>query len=282
MPVLAFLALGSSVVWGTSDFLGGLLSKRIPALLVVAISQIFGLGATVAAVLISGDHRLGGWVPAVLAGIAGSIGLASFYTALSSGAMGVVSPIASLSAVVPVALGLATGDRLGAVVLLGIVLSIGGCVLAAGPELSTGVGARPVVLAAVAAGCFGLTLFFVDRASEVAVAPSLMVMRCADLVVLGTLLLIVRRTGRLGSGRPSRSDLPMLAVVGTGDLGANALFGLASAHGTVSIAAALGSLFPVMTLLLARVVLHERMRPIQGMGVAVAVVGVVLVTSGHH
>ncbi|WP_018156001.1 DMT family transporter [Demetria terragena] len=278
--MLALLALGSSVVWGTSDFLGGLLTKRIPALLVVASSQIFGLSATIVMVLISGDQRWGGWLPAILAGAVGSIGLAAFYTALSSGAMGVVSPIAALSAVVPVALGLATGDPMGAALGIGIACAIGGCVLAAGPEISGGVGARPVAYAVLAACCFGLTLFFIDRASEVAVAPSLMMMRSADLVVLGVLITVVRARGALGSGRPMRSDIPMLAVIGLGDLGANALYGLATAYGAVSVAAVLGSLFPVMTLLLARFVLHERMRRIQLVGVALAVVGVVLVSGG--
>lgn len=279
--MLALLALGSSVVWGSSDFLGGLLTKRVPALLVVAISQLFGLTVTIAAVLISGDHRLGGWLPAILAGVVGSVGLAAFYTALSSGAMGVVSPIAALSAVVPVVLGVATGDDLSPVVLGGIVVAIGGCVLAAGPEMSGGVGIRPVALATLAACCFGLTLFFLDRASEVAVAPSLMLMRCADLVSLGVMLLVARRRGWLGPGRPTRGDVPTMIGIGTGDLGANALFGLATAYGAVSVAAVLGSLFPVMTLLLARVFLHERMRAIQLGGVFVAVVGVVLVTGGH-
>lgn len=278
--MLALLALGSSVVWGTSDFLGGLLTKRVPALVVVAISQAFGLTATVAAVLISGDHRLGGWLPAILAGAAGSVGLAAFYTALSSGAMGVVSPIAALSAVVPVLLGVATGDHLTLVVGLGMAMAIGGCVLAAGPEMSGGVGIRPVALATLAACCFGLTLFFLDRASEVAVAPSLMLMRCADLVVLASMLVVARRRGWLGSGRPTRRDVPMLVAIGTGDLGANALFGLATAYGAVSVAAVLGSLFPVMTLVLARFVLGERLRGMQKAGVALAVLGVVLVTGG--
>lgn len=267
-------------MWGTSDFLGGLLTKRVPALVVVAISQAFGLTATVAAVLISGDHRLGGWLPAILAGAAGSVGLAAFYTALSSGAMGVVSPIAALSAVVPVLLGVATGDHLTLVVGLGMAMAIGGCVLAAGPEMSGGVGIRPVALATLAACCFGLTLFFLDRASEVAVAPSLMLMRCADLVVLASMLVVARRRGWLGSGRPTRRDVPMLVAIGTGDLGANALFGLATAYGAVSVAAVLGSLFPVMTLVLARFVLGERLRGMQKAGVALAVLGVVLVTGG--
>lgn len=278
--MLALLALGSSVVWGTSDFLGGLLTKRVPALVVVAISQAFGLTATVAAVLISGDHRLGGWLPAILAGAVGSVGLAAFYTALSSGAMGVVSPIAALSAVVPVLLGVATGDHLTLVVGVGMAMAIGGCVLAAGPEMSGGVGIRPVALATLAACCFGLTLYLLDRASEVAVAPSLMLMRCADLVVLASMLVVARRRGWLGSGRPTRRDVPMLVAIGTGDLGANALFGLATAYGAVSVAAVLGSLFPVMTLVLARFVLGERLRWIQKGGVALAVLGVVLVTGG--
>src|SRR4051812_23420492 len=106
------MALMSSALWGTSDFIGGLVSRRLPAYLVVATSQAAGLAAvTVAALLTGGFGENRDWVePAFFAGVSLAVGLVMFYTALATGQMGVVSPIAALGVLVPVAVGLARGD----------------------------------------------------------------------------------------------------------------------------------------------------------------------------
>lgn len=159
--MLSLLALGSSLAWGTSDFFAGLASRRRPAVAVVGWTQ--GLALLVLSVLVAArwsSVTWSGWPPwALAAGVAGMVGLVSFYTALSSGTMGVVAPIAALGVVVPVALGVLTGDQPSAWSWVGMVVAVAGVALASGPELTGAVSPRPVVLASVAALGFGFALF---------------------------------------------------------------------------------------------------------------------------
>lgn len=277
----AVFAILSSVVWGTADFGGGIFSKRIAAIRVVAISQ-FGALLAMSIVfggqlLVSGTPSGTTWLWGAAAGAANALALCCLYAGLSAGTMGVVSPIASLGAIVPVTIGLLTGDTLGLVVGIGLTLATAGAVLAAGPEFTGGVSRLPVLLAVCAAVGFGASLYFIHAASAGGVIPALWVMRVVSVVEL---TLVWRLwPGAVDGGKSRRRDLPLLFLVGCGDLAANALFGLASRHGEVSLISVLASLYPIATLLLARFVLHERMRVIQGAGVLVALLGVVLVVS---
>ncbi|KNX37015.1 DMT family transporter [Luteipulveratus halotolerans] len=282
--MITLLALASSAVWGTSDFAGGLLSRRIAAVRVVAFSQIGGLAVITAVLGLSltlGDRPDGlGWLaPGLASGMVGALGLTAFYAALASGTMGIVSPIAALGAAVPVVLGVLGGDRLGGLVLIGMALAITGAALASGPELTGSAPRRPVALAVVAAVSFGLSLYLLDRASAYDVVAGLWAMRVGSVALLLLVLGALMRRGGLREGRASRADLPALLLLGTGDLVANALFGVATTRGYVSVASVLGSLYPVATLLWARYLLGERMRPVQAVGVGLAVVGVVLTAS---
>lgn len=277
----ALLAILSSVVWGSADFGGGIFSKRIAAIRVVAISQ-FGalLAMTVvfgAQLLVSGLPSGAGWLWGAAAGAANALALCCLYAGLSAGTMGVVSPIASLGAVVPVTIGLLTGDTVSLVVGIGLALASAGAVLAAGPEFTGGVSRLPVLLAGCAALGFGASLYFLHAASQGGVIPALWVMRLISVVELA----LVWRLwpGAANGGRTRRRDIPLLFLVGCGDLAANALFALASRGGEVSLISVLASLYPIATLLLARFVLHERMRVLQGAGVLIALLGVVLVVS---
>lgn len=277
----ALLAVAASAVWGSADFGGGLFSKRIAALRVVAVTQLGAL--LVMSVLFAGQLMLSGspqgttWLWSIGSGVANALALSCLYAGLSVGTMGVVSPIASLGAVLPVVIGFATGDSVTALAGVGLVLALGGAVLAAGPEFSGAVSRAPVLLAVGAAVGFGTSLYCLHRASDGGVVASLWLMR---LVSVTELLLIWRLWPRAAVGAsPAKRDLPGLFVVGCGDLGANGLFGIASQHVEVSLASVLGSLYPVATLLLARFLLHERMRRVQGAGVAIALLGVVLVVA---
>ncbi len=273
--MLSLLALASSAVWGTSDFLAGLTSRRLPAAAVVGWSQGVALLAMTVAVLLTGSAPGAGWVAwSVAAGLAGSTGLVSFYAALGSGTMGVVAPVASLGVVVPVVLGLLGGEAPGPLAWVGMVVAVTGIVLASGPELTGAVSARPLALAGVAALGFGLALYFLDRGSRVSVVHTLWGMRLTSVVVFVVAALLLRTAGGVAA-----RDLPLLAVIGLGDLGANALFAVASSSGYVSVASVLGSLYPVMTVLLARVFLDERLRRVQQAGVVAALVGVALIAS---
>jgi drug/metabolite transporter (DMT)-like permease len=275
--VAVLLALSSSVLWGGADFLGGLLSRSRPAHAVVAGSQACGLLAVgLVAVATGAWHGPTAWLLwAVLAGVVGAGGLVSFYTALGCGTMGVVSPIAALGAVVPVLLGLATGDSPSRLVVLGLVLALVGVVAASGPELSGGAGARPVLLAGVAGACFGFALVFIERGAQTNALMTLTGMRATSVGLFVVAALVLRTTGGLAP-----RDIVPLAVVGVGDAGANVLFALATQKGLLSVTAVLGSLYPVATVLLARIVLHERLRVVQQAGVVTALAGVVLVSAG--
>lgn len=270
------LALSSGIMWGGSDFLGGLLSRSRRAVAVVAGSQACGLVAIGMVALVTGAwHGSLAWLGwSVLAGLLGAAGLVAFYTALGCGTMGVVSPIAALGAVVPVLVGLAQGESPSTLDVVGLVLALLGVVAASGPELSGGAGARPVVLASVAGVCFGLALAFIGRGAETDAVMTMTGMRVTSVGLFLVAALARRTTGGL-----TVRDTGTLAVVGVADVGANLLFALATQRGLLSITAVLGSLYPVVTVLLARIVLHERLRLVQQVGVVAALTGVVLVSA---
>lgn len=275
--MLALLALGSSLVWGTSDFFGGLASKRHPAVAIVGWTQALGLLSISAIVLARLESQSwSGWPPwAAAAGICGMVGLVAFYGALSTGTMGVVAPIAALGVIVPVSLGVASGETPSAWAWVGMVIAIVGVTLASGPEVSGAVSARPVALAVVAALCFGLALFCLDRGARVSTLMTLWGMRVTSVSILVVVALV---KGSAGGVRAR--EVPGLWLIGIGDLIANALFGLASSQGQVSVAAVLGSLYPVVTAVLAWIVVHERMRAVQYLGSVLAVIGAAVIAAG--
>lgn len=279
--MIALLALASSAAWGTSDFCGGLFSRRYAAMRVVAISQLGGLIAisVVFAATVSVDGLPSGpWFgDGLCAGVCGCIALSCFYAALSAGTMGVISPISAMGALVPVAIGFATGNHVTIVVGGGMAVALIGAALASGPELSGQVSRRPVLLAVAAAVGFGLTFFFLDRGGATSVVGTLWAMRLASACVLFTTWRV--RPKLAGATSIPRRTIPLVMAVGCIDLSANGLFALASSHGSLAVASVLGSLYPVATLAWARFVLHERLRAIQLVGVGLAVLGVALVAS---
>jgi uncharacterized membrane protein len=271
------LALLSSALWGSADFLGGLLTRRRPAFAVVGASQAAGLLAVTAAALATGGFTgpLDWVLPAVLAGLSGATGLVCFYAALASGTMGVVSPIAALGAIVPVIGGLLAGEQPTALVSVGVGVALLGAVAASGPELQGGAGVRPVLLAAVAGIGFGLALLFIAEGAETDAVLTMWGMRMTSVTGFAAAAILKRTLGGL-----QVADVGPLVVVGIGDVSANLLFGFASQHGYVSVTSVLASLYPVVTVVLARVFLHERLLRVQYAGVAAALVGVALVSAG--
>lgn len=279
----AVLALLSSLLWGSADFLGGTMSRRHRPVVVVGLSQ--GVGLVAIAVVAAAAGAFGddpGYLPwAVLAGLSGVLGLVCFYAALASGTMGVVSPIAALGVVVPVLVGLLRGERPGTLQLVGIGLAVAGVVLASGPELSGRAGARPLALAALAALGFGVALLAIAEGSDSSTLMTLVAMRATSVSLLTvTLLVALGRGFRRAELSLGRTDVGLVALVGIGDVAANLTFGLASTRGLVSVVAVLGSLYPVVTVLLARVLHAERLGSAQSVGVAGALAGVALIAVG--
>lgn len=277
MPYL--LALTSSLLWGAGDFLGGTASRRLPAVAVVGVSQaialvVFALAAWLTGALSSGMPA-DGWAWAAGAGVSGLVGLVAFYSALARGTMGVVAPLAALGVLVPAIVGLVAGERPSAWQLVGALLGVAGGVLASGPELTSRQAGLPVALALLAGVSFGMVLVFLAEGSEDSPLLTLVGMRTASVLVLLVVALAVRSLGGVAA-----RDLPLLALIGLLDGGANLAYAVATTLGLLSLVAVLASLYPAVTVLLARIVHHEQMSRVQDLGVAAAVAGIVLVAAG--
>jgi drug/metabolite transporter (DMT)-like permease len=286
------LALLSSAMWGTSDFLGGNLSRRKSPFVVVGWAQVAGLAFVLIACLVGNRWDawpIIGWT-GVIAGVTGYIGLVTFYTALSRGTMGVVAPITSLGVIVPVAVGLGQGDQPTVVQEIGIVVALIGIVLASGPEIRGGTGLLPVMLALAAALSFGIAVTYIAKGSQVDAFATLGIMRVVALVISGALLVatIVKYRLRVDPDAPSVRSIVLLdrravitvIAIGFFDVGANVMFGVSSTLGLLSIVAVAGSLYPVATVILAGTVLKERLATIEKVGVALALFGVGLIALG--
>lgn len=278
------LALLSSLLWGTADFMGGTASRRVPALSVVVGSQAFGLLGVGLLAVVAGevDAPLDYLVWGVAAGLSGFAGLVSFYAALASGTMGVVAPIAATGVIVPVAVGLARGESPGVLQLVGVAVAVLGVVLATGPELrgrgggSSSPGSRhPLLLAVVAALGFGCALVFLAEGARTSSAMTLVTMRVVTVFPVLVVALAMRSSGGL-----RRGDAGLLALIGLADAGANVTYAVATDTGLVSITAVLASLYPAVTVLLARLVHGERMRPVQDIGVVAVLCGVGFIAAG--
>ena len=279
LSVLALtLALASSVVWGVADFSGGSLTRRLPTFAVTVISQGAGFVALLVALAVHGGLGGRSFLLGIAAGAGGGAGLAAFYRALSLGTMSVVSPIAACGAVVPFAVSIATGERPSLVAVAGAVLALGGAVLASLEErrATSPERARAVVLAVVAAGALGLFVYFLGLGSREGDALSTLV--GARVGSLG--LLVVLALVRSAPLRVARTSLAAVAAVGLADVTANALFAYASGHGLLALVSVLGSLYPVVTVLLAHVLLGERLTRPQQLGVGIALVGVAAIAGG--
>jgi drug/metabolite transporter (DMT)-like permease len=274
------LALGASLSWGVGDFLAGRASRRLRLLTVLVVSQAAGLASIAAVVLVRGESapaaRYLGY--AAVAGLAGAVGLAALYRGLAVGSMSVVAPISATAAVVPVVAGVVTGERPSVVQGAGIGLALAGVVLASrdrdpsgrGRGVATGVG-----LALVAALSFGLLLVALDAASEGDPLWGTLAMRTTSFGVLAATAAVLRARVSVG-----RADLPTLLAVGLLDTAGNALFAVASTESLLSVAAVLAQVYPVVTVILAHVVLGERIARPQQVGVVGALAGVTLITAG--
>ncbi|MCX4802954.1 EamA family transporter [Streptomyces sp. NPDC058682] len=286
----ALFALATAVLWGLADFGGGLLTRRIPALTVVVVSQVVAVVVLGAVVLGTGAWREAGpqlWF-AVGAGLVGPVAMLSFYKALALGPMGVVSPLGSLGVVVPVTAGLMLGERPGLGQFAGIAVAVVGIVLAGGPELrGAPVQRQAVVLTLVAAFGFGAVMALIAEASSTITGLflALFVQRVTNVAVGGAALWTQTRRGlpALPAGTGPKllwGLLPALAFVGLADVAANGTYSIAAQNGPVTMAAVLSSLYPVITALAAFAVLKERLRTVQAAGAGLALAGTVLLAAG--
>ena len=273
------LALTSAVVYGTADFLGGLASRRTSVFGVVALSQFLGLLALVLLLpWLGGEVGVADVAWGAAAGMAGAVGLVVFFRALAAGVMSVIAPITAVTAAaVPVLVGLLGGDRIGPWAGAGIALALVAVVLV---SAESGLSAlrtaqrSNVVPALLAGAAFGLFFVLLDRTSADSGLTPLVAARIASMSLVVVLAVIRGHTLRV-----TRTALPLVALSGIGDMSANALFLLATQQpGQLAITGVLASLYPVSTVVLAQILLRERLGGAQLAGLGAAVAAVVLIT----
>jgi uncharacterized membrane protein len=295
-------ALAAAALFGSADFLGGVASRQTRAASVLIVSAPAGGVIIFGAAMLTGvPFQAAGLGWAVAAGAAGGAGLIIFYAALGAGPMSVVAPVSALvSTVVPVGAALAMGERASAAVYAGAALCLVAIVLvsregsggAGGSEGSGGSGssagtgparatrrhaaARAVGYGAASGLGFGIFLLFIRNAGTAGVLWPVCVARVAGtVVVLGAAAWLGTRPPGPGAGR---WVLPAAVGAGVLDASANVCYLLAARAGLFGMAVVITSLYPGITVLLARVTLGERMRAVQRIGLVLAAAGVALVT----
>ncbi|MEU8119048.1 EamA family transporter [Spirillospora sp. NPDC049024] len=292
--MVTVLALAAALAYGVADFLGGTVTRGSTAIRALTWCVPIGLGVVLVSALLTGGHPSPGpmaW--GFVAGLSGGGGLIAFYRALARGPMSVVAPVSALAAaVLPVAVGVAQGERLDASVLLGVLLclvAIGLVSMEANGEEATaaGTGGRRrlldsgPVMAGLSGTCFGVFFVLLKEAGDGTGLWPIVGARLGNLAIVAVALLFLAARGTNAGPRLTGRTLILLALLsGSLDAGANVLYFLAVHSGMLSLAAVLTSLYPAITVLLARVAYSERLRAVQRVGMAVAVAGVALVTVG--
>jgi drug/metabolite transporter (DMT)-like permease len=270
------LALSASVTWGVADFFGPLKGRRFGALRVLVYVQLGGLLVISAIVAIrgKGPEDIGALL-AIPAALSGTIGLYAYYRGIAVGAISIVAPIAGISAVVPVVVGIASGDHPSTWQWVGIAASLVGVFLASCEPGRTGRIAAGVGLALLAAIGFGGYFPPMHAAGNADFWWAALIFRMTSTAVI----LSVVAVRRPSLGMPA-VEVPILALIGTGDMLGNLLFAAASTSGLVSITSVLASLYPIVTVVLARVILKERVARSQETGIVLTLAGVALISAG--
>ncbi|QJY45085.1 EamA family transporter [Pseudonocardia broussonetiae] len=260
------VALPAALAYGVADFAGGLATRRAAVLAVTAGAQFLGLIALVPAVfLVPGAPSAAALGIGALAGIAGASGLLLYFRGLAVGPMGVVAPLSAVvGAGLPLLVGLAGGERLGAVAVAGLVVALAAIVLATAGTRDA-VAVRGILLGLASGAGFGLFFVGLDATPEGSGLWPLLAGRVVSVALLGLLIaaLCVRRGREAALGRATRGVVVLVAVSGVFDSLANVLFLLATRLGDLGVSAVLVSLYPVVVVLLARLVLHERLSTAQ-------------------
>ena len=272
------LALGASLTWGLADFFGPLQGRALGVLRTLVYVQLGGLLgiAVIVAVRAKGPGDAVALL-AIPAAVSGTLGLFAYYRGIAIGAISIVAPIAGVSAVVPVIAGIVSGESPSALQLSGIACALVGVFLAAREHrpgrqtrFAAGVG-----LAGLAAIGFGAYFPFMHAAGNADFWWASLIFR----ITSTTVILLAVAAKRPALGVPS-SVVPWLALIGFGDMLGNLLYAAASTSGLVSVTSVLASLYPIVTVVLARLVLAERVARSQEAGIGLTLAGVALISAG--
>jgi len=271
------LALGASLTWGLADFFGPLQGRVVGALRALVYVQLGGLVGIALIVAVRGKGPADSVaLLAIPAAISGTLGLFAYYRGIAVGAISIVAPIAGISALLPVVVGIVSGDRPSTWQLLGIAAALSGVFLAArepgrtGARLASGVG-----LALLAAVGFGGYFPFMHAAGNADFWWASLIFRMTSTSVILAAVLVQRPALAVAPLRMS-----LLALIGLGDMLGNLLFAAASTSGLVSITSVLASLYPIVTVVLARALLAEKVARSQEAGIGLTLAGVALISAG--
>ncbi len=272
----AALSLGAAAVWGGGDFAGGIATKRANVFRVVAGAHACGLLLMLLLAWLTREP----FPPSpslqwgVIAGISGAFGIAALYKALAIGRMGIVAPVASvITGILPVLVGIRTEGMPDRLQLAGFALALVSIWLVARPagEIDSHRGLGLAVLAGV---LFGLFLVAGKQAGHHGVFWPLVAARTASTLLMLTIVAFLPR-----DSRPLRAALAPILTSGLLDSAANAMFIAATRHGRLDVAAVLSSLYPASTVILARVLLKERLSATQNAGIVGALLSVALISA---
>ena len=281
----SLLAVLSAASFGAADFLGGLASRRSSPIRVVAVSQLYGLALIVLllAAFPPDTYTVGDFLWGAAAGLSGGAGLVALYRGLARARMGVVAPItAGVGAVVPALFGLLAGDRPSTVASVGVVLALAAIFIvgrtpraSAGDAATSWMGSKGIPEALTAGIGFGAFFIFLSNTASTSGVWPLVGARVASLALLWVILAALPGTVSIRA-----ETNPLILGAGSLDIVANALFLYATRSGLLTLVAVLSSLYPAATVLLARVVLHERLSRSQVGGVVLALIGTALIALG--
>jgi len=274
-----FISLGAAAAWGVADFYGAIETRRANALSVLSVTQPLGLLLALILIVVIGggefqlDHF--GW--ATLAGFVGLGGIAFYFMGMATGTISVVAPVATLGVVVPVVVGLVSGEVPSAMTMVGIVIGIGAIVfLSYEEDPDHKQGARRGLIYGVLAGLgFGLFFVFFDLAEAREPGWAIVGSRLGG--TLSILLVLALTRTRPSPVRESAKWLVLIAVM---DVLANGLFGLATVNGTLPVVSVGASMYPIFVIALAHLTLGERLQRVQILGGALALAGSALIVLG--
>jgi drug/metabolite transporter (DMT)-like permease len=272
------LGLVSAVAWGCGDFGGGLLTRRAPLFGVVLISQFVGMLLAFGLTIGRGETMPtpADLVWSALGGVAGAIGITALYRGLAIGRMGIVAPVTGvIAALIPVAAGIVLEGVPPPLVLLGIALAIVAVVLVSRVGDESHVGPSGLVLALVAGVGIGSFSVLIAQISDGHAFGPLVVIRGSEGLLIAAVIIVTR-----AAWLPERRLVPAIAVVGVLDMVGNGAFILAVQVGALAVAAVLSSLYPVTTVILAAVVLRERVTRLHAAGIALAVGAITCIAVG--
>jgi len=276
------LSLGASVLWGVADFQAAVRARQVGPLAVAVIVQVTGTVVLLVPLVVLRDPFPGWqiWIPGVVAGVAGAAGHVTFYAALSRGPIGVIAPILAMSSAGPALFAvIANGERPSLLQVAGLALAILGVALVSrhateGDAKHGKYGAIPLALLAIGVG----TVMYIalDAASDQSGLWGVTAQRSISLpILLIALMISIRR-----SGPPVAGSFRAIAPIGVIDTAGLLLFAYATSVGDLSLAVVLASLYPVVTVVLARIRLGEQLAQIQRLGAVLAFAGVLAIVAG--